>query len=58
LLGHLGAEQGTNTFMFFDQDTNVGVILFLNKDIESVETGLSLVGDVLPNLFNVGEKIK
>jgi CubicO group peptidase (beta-lactamase class C family) len=58
LLGHLGAEQGTNTFMFFDQDTNVGIILFLNKDIESVETGLSLVGDVIPSLFNIGEKSK
>jgi CubicO group peptidase (beta-lactamase class C family) len=56
LRGHLGAERGVATLMYFDQDSKVGVIAFMNKLPESDEKGLFLVHTILANLLNVGEK--
>lgn len=48
ILGHNGGEMGVSTEMFFDPNTNLGVIVFNNNDDANLETIISL-------LFNYGE---
>ncbi|MDX2303948.1 MAG: serine hydrolase domain-containing protein [Microscillaceae bacterium] len=56
LRGHLGAERGVATLMYFDTDSKVGAIVFMNKLPESEEIGFEIVQKLLANLLNVGEK--
>jgi CubicO group peptidase (beta-lactamase class C family) len=49
VLGHSGGEKGTTTEMYFDTNTNVGVIVFNNDDDAELSNIVSL-------LFNYGEK--
>lgn len=53
LWGHLGAERGVATLMFFDQNNQSGVIALMNKLPESEEKGFSLVQEILSNFLNV-----
>lgn len=55
MIGHLGGEQGVNTLMYFNRDTNVGVIIFLNKDFAKEEDAYSQL-NIFLHLANVGEK--
>ncbi len=49
VLGHSGGEKGTTTEMYFDTNTNIGVIVFNNDDDAELDNIVSL-------LFNYGEK--
>lgn len=49
VLGHSGGEKGTTTEMYYDTNTNIGVILFNNDDDAELSNIVSL-------LFNYGEK--
>lgn len=49
VIGHSGGEKGTTTEMYFDTNTNIGVIVFNNDDDAELENIVSL-------LFNYGEK--
>lgn len=49
VLGHGGGEKGTTTEMYFDTNTNIGVIVFNNDDDAELDNIVSL-------LFNYGEK--
>lgn len=49
VLGHSGGEKGVTTEMFYDTNTNVGVIVFSNEEDAELENIVSL-------LFNYGEK--
>lgn len=49
LLGHNGGEKGVSTEMYYDPQTNVGVIVFNNDDDTDLEAAVSL-------LFSYGEK--
>jgi len=48
-LGHSGGEKGVTTEMYFDTNTNVGIIVFNNDDDADLYNIISL-------LFNYGEK--
>lgn len=47
VLGHSGGEKGVTTEMFYDTDTNIGVIVFSNEEDAELE-------DVVSLLFNYG----
>ena len=49
VLGHSGGEKGVTTEMFYDPNTNIGVIVFSNDDDAELE-------DVVSLLFNYGDK--
>ena len=49
VLGHNGGEKGVTTEMYYDPNTNVGVIVFNNNDDADLDTIVSL-------LFSYGEK--
>lgn len=49
VLGHSGGEKGVTAEMFYDTNTNVGVIVFSNEEDAELENTVSL-------LFNYGEK--
>ncbi len=49
VLGHSGGEKGVTAEMFYDTNTNVGVIVFRNEEDAELEDTVSL-------LFNYGEK--
>lgn len=48
-LGHSGGEKGVTTEMYYDTNTNIGVIVFNNDDDADLNNIISL-------LFNYGEK--
>jgi CubicO group peptidase (beta-lactamase class C family) len=48
VLGHSGGEKGVTTEMFYDTDTNIGVIVFSNEEDAELE-------DVVSLLFNYGD---
>lgn len=48
VLGHSGGEKGVTTEMFYDTDTNTGVIVFSNEEDAELE-------DVVTLLFNYGD---
>ncbi len=49
LLGHSGGEKGVTTMMFYDPNTNVGVIVFNNEEDAELDNIFTL-------LLNYGEK--
>lgn len=49
VLGHSGGEKGVTAEMYYDTNTNIGVIVFSNVEDANLNT-------VLPLLFNYGEK--
>ncbi|OSZ82549.1 hypothetical protein CAP35_04580 [Chitinophagaceae bacterium IBVUCB1] len=49
VLGHSGGEKGVTAEMFYDTNTNVGVIVFSNEEDAELDNTVSL-------LFNYGEK--
>ncbi len=49
VLGHSGGEKGVTTMMFYDTNTNVGVIVFNNEDDAELDNIFTL-------LLNYGEK--
>lgn len=48
VLGHSGGEKGVTTEMFYDVDTNIGVIVFSNLEDAELEDAVTL-------LFNFGD---
>jgi CubicO group peptidase (beta-lactamase class C family) len=48
VLGHTGGEKGVTTAMYYDTDTNIGVIVFNNDDDANLD-------DIVTLLFNYGE---
>ena len=48
-LGHSGGEKGVTTEMYYDTNTNIGIIVFNNNDDAELDIIISL-------LFNYGEK--
>jgi hypothetical protein len=48
-LGHSGGEKGATAEMYYDTNTNVGVIVFSNEEDAPLD-------DVITLLFNYGEK--
>lgn len=49
ILGHSGGEKGVTAEMYYDPNTNVGVIVFSNQEDAELDTVISL-------LFSYGEK--
>ena len=48
VLGHSGGEKGVTTEMFYDPNTNVGVVVFSNDEDAELENIITL-------LFNYGD---